>query len=527
MCVGQIAFAQDSGLTKRVDLYLKDAELLTATQMLTKQTGLQFVISPTADEFKKINLSLADVTAEQAISYICEAAGAYATKDENGVFIIRHGSKVAAEPKNGGVANTTPTKVKKPLKIERIKIMKGDPELIYEALTTGVISDPEGGLKKVQMWSKQWNEQDADPYMRALNQGRHLPVFSPSPTENPSNSYPRSVGKETANGVELPGEAANQFGGGGRPGGGFGGGQQGGGAGGGQNQQGGGQALAGGTGFVPEGITKVTYDPQDNSLIVEGTDEAINALRSVISLFDVAPKQVIIKVEFITTSTGLIRDLGMDWLYQRGAIVAGNRPGSFAHVGDPIFINYATGNVTTRLRQQISESGGKTVNAPLIRTLNNQTAVVQQVTQTTMFLTTNQVTNGIVLNQTVPVPITVQTGLAVKPRVNDDGTVTMFLTPQIQDFGQVRRGPDGQEIPDRLGQQIAVVARVKSGSTIALGGMTRKQYNTQVSRFPILSELPLIGNLFKSTTTQRTDSELIIFVTPLIIEDDDKGGFTP
>ena len=117
MCVGQIAFAQDSGLTKRVDLYLKDAELLTATQMLTKQTGLQFVISPTADEFKKINLSLADVTAEQAISYICEAAGAYATKDENGVFIIRHGSKVAAEPKNGGVANTTPTKVKKPLKI--------------------------------------------------------------------------------------------------------------------------------------------------------------------------------------------------------------------------------------------------------------------------------------------------------------------------------------------------------------------------------------------------------------------------
>jgi type II secretory pathway component GspD/PulD (secretin) len=329
----------------------------------------------------------------------------------------------------------------------------------------------------------------------------------------------------SANDISIPGEAAFQRSGGAGGGGGALGG--GGAAGGGGAGGAGGGALQAGTGFTPDGIRRVTYDPTDNSLIVEGDDEAIQQLRQLVAFFDQVPKQVVIKVEFITTSQSIIKSLGMDWLYQRGAVNAGNRPGTLARVSDPIFINYATGNITTRLRTLINEGDGKTVNAPLVRTLNNQTAIVNQTTQTTVFLASTTNGAGGVTTTFNPTTLTINTGLQVRPRINDDGWVTMTLAPQISDFGQVRRGPDGQEIPDVLSQQIRVVARVRSGQTIALAGLNRKSTTNSTSRFPILSDLPIIGQLFRSSSVQRNDSELLIFVTPYVVEDDTNGGLTP
>ena len=113
--------------------------------------------------------------------------------------------------------------------------------------------------------------------------------------------------------------------------------------------------------------------------------------------------------------------------------------------------------------------------------------------------------------------------LSITPRINGDRTITMNLQPQISGFGQLKRGPDGQEIPDILTQFISVVARVKNGETIALGGMTNKVDNYSESRIPILSDLPIIGQLFRGRNTTTSSSELIIFVTPTIVEDDNFG----
>jgi type II secretory pathway component GspD/PulD (secretin) len=99
----------------------------------------------------------------------------------------------------------------------------------------------------------------------------------------------------------------------------------------------------------------------------------------------------------------------------------------------------------------------------------------------------------------------------------------MFLNPQLQGFGQLKRGPDGSEIPDILTQSISVVARVKNGETIALGGLTNKVDNYSQSRIPILSDLPIIGQLFRGRNTNTNSSELIIFVTPTIVDEDVYG----
>jgi general secretion pathway protein D len=61
---------------------------------------------------------------------------------------------------------------------------------------------------------------------------------------------------------------------------------------------------------------------------------------------------------------------------------------------------------------------------------------------------------------------------------------------------------------------------VKNGETIALGGLNKKNDLSSRRRYPILSELPILGQFFRQRTTSRNDTELIIFVTPTVVEDD-------
>ena len=119
--------------------------------------------------------------------------------------------------------------------------------------------------------------------------------------------------------------------------------------------------------------------------------------------------------------------------------------------------------------------------------------------------------------------LTASTQLAIAPRINDDNTITVFLQPTIQSFVGTTRGPDGTELPNISNQAISVVARVKNGETIALGGLTDKNDNTNVSRVPLLSDLPIIGQFFRSTQRVKRNSDLLIFVTPRIIEEDEIG----
>ena len=526
LALGAGAAAQ-SGYATKVDLNLKDADLNSATHALTVQSGIKFVIAGSAEEFRPITLRVDGATPDVALRYICESAGATWTVDENGVYIIRHKDDKPA------VDNTPPSDplVKEPMRVQKIMIMKADPKHIYNLLVDPAAISVNDSLKQQNdIAVNQLRAHDRIPAapLVMVGNGNTQNTFYPSSTfEQPQNSNSP---------ITLPDENASL-------GGGFGGGQGGPGFGGSSGTSGGRGGTSGGQGFgqgggggagsatglqpgqglVPSDIQSVMYDPTDNSLIVRGTDEAIRQLEQLVAQFDNAPKQVIVKVEFITTSTSIDRALGIDWFYQRGSMFAGSRPGTFARAADPIFLNYATGNISTRLRTLLTEGWGRTVTSPLVRTLNNQTATIFNSATTTIFI--NTVTSGLggIIITPTPVTLTATTFLSVTPRINGDQTITVFLSPQLQGFGQLKRGPDGQEIPDVLTQSISVVARVKSGETIALGGLTNKVDNYSQSRIPILSDLPIIGQLFKGRDTNKTSSELIVFVTPTIVDENNYG----
>ncbi|MCC7434746.1 MAG: type II secretion system protein GspD [Methanoregulaceae archaeon] len=535
-----MALAQGTGSEVRVDLNLRDADMKAAIQVLMKETGMSIIFEASEEPFPKVTLNLPRVTAEDALMYICQAAGVYFRKDDNGVYII---SRKRPEVKP---VETPPNSTVKPAalarKVYKIKMMKADAQDVYEQMTVGIVSDPLRGFLEINRFkdvtSLNRGALTGSTPVYMLDHGDRNTTFSPVGT---NNSTPIVNRGENANGVTLPGEAAGQFGGG--PG--FGGGGQGGfsgggggqgglgggggglGGGGGQGGQGGQGGLSAG-GLIPEGIDYITYDPNDNSIIVRATEAEYQQLIQAISEFDTAPKQVTVKVEFITTTSSLSKSLGFDWLYSRGTIFAGNTPGTFARSGDPIFLSWQSGNFSTRLRALLQDGFGRVVASPVVRTLNNQPAFVSQGVNTVIFQSlVTSIGNGQVIRTTNPLQLTVGTQLALRPRINNDGTVTMFLTPSIQQLGQFRRDADGNEFPDTSFQQIAIVARVKSGDTIALAGFTNKSDNGTQSKFPVLGDLPIIGQFFRSTTREKNFSELLVFVTPTIMEDEDGGGIGP
>ena len=497
-----MAFAQSSSSEdKLVDVSLQDADLSTAVSMLTQRTGIMFVFTPATHEYAKINLHLTGVKASDAIKYICQAAGAYYQRDENGTYLISQDPPAA--PSTGA---TDASNAKQVHIVRRIQLQHADPRDVYMQLYNIDPYDFGARFKEMQAFDRVTNP---SPY----------PEMNPYPTNVQSSVQPTVVhtyeaprtGSESGNQINLPGEGAPQ-GAGGDFGGGGGQGFGGGGGGGGQGQ--GGTTLRGG--FIPPGIDVVSFDPTDNSLLVQGTEEAISGLEKIISEFDRAPKQVEIKVEFVTTASTVGTGLGYDVQFQRGTFLFNS---SFADATSPFFLAYSTGNLAFRLRALLDETHGHSVQAPTIRTMNNQPADIQAQTTTNLFLTSIQTTpNGNITTSTV-VPYRATTGLSVTPRINNDGTITMFLAPSVSDFGQIRHGPTG-DVPDIDSQTISVVARVRNGETIALGGLNKKNDLSSFRRYPILSELPIVGQFFKQRTTSRNDTELIIFVTPTIIEDD-------
>ena len=371
----------------------------------------------------------------------------------------------------------------------------------------------------------------------------------PSAANYASNySQHRSADAEQAN--QFPGGGGfggGGFGGGGFGGGGFNGGGGFGGGGGNPFQNGGGgftpqpfQNGPGGLGNgrngqqpqaqLPDGVSKLFALQSNNSIVVYATPDGFNQVKAIIKLLDVAPRQVQIKVEFVTASVTDVDALGVNFdlvPYPGLEISSSQGTGSFGGTIsglNPTFLQYQTGNIVAQLFQTLTRTRGKVVQAPLITTTNNVPATIQIVTQIPFF-TTGVVSNGGVAGGTTQSTqanfLPLHTGLTIVPRINADDSVTMNLQPQITDTtGQASVGG----IPPTISQSLTTLRTVRSGDTMVLGGLVRKQETASTQRIPILADIPYLGGLFRTRNKQINDQELLIFVTPTIISDTNDSG---
>jgi type IV pilus assembly protein PilQ len=117
-----------------------------------------------------------------------------------------------------------------------------------------------------------------------------------------------------------------------------------------------------------------------------------------------------------------------------------------------------------------------------------------------------------------------QLGIDVE-RIDDNGFVTMRVIPNVraiagtQDFGDLEITLLSERSLD------SGTIRLRDGQTLILSGIIQEQERSTVTKWPILGDLPIIGSLFRGSTTENTRAEVIVLVTPQVLDDSDRAGY--
>ncbi len=259
----------------------------------------------------------------------------------------------------------------------------------------------------------------------------------------------------------------------------------------------------------------VPYD-LNNSIMVRGDSGAIRQFQKDISVFDIPPRQVEVKCEFVEVDTVESKAFGIDWSIGK---TGRNFYTTFGPAGN-VWFDFANGNLTATVTAEMSQSIGKLVNAPIISTLNNIEGYISFTKTVPKF--TSQVSgdgvNPIATYSSEDVDVT--TDLYVTPRINRDNSIMMIIDANISDIVDMVYSPDGKSAsPSTTDQEINTIRRVYDGETVVIGGLIRQNQDHDVTKIPLLGDLPLIGPLFQSTSVSADDTELLIFITPRIIHD--------
>jgi general secretion pathway protein D len=107
--------------------------------------------------------------------------------------------------------------------------------------------------------------------------------------------------------------------------------------------------------------------------------------------------------------------------------------------------------------------------------------------------------------------------LQVTPSVNDGGLVTLIIDQSITDVGSVDAATGQRTFLER---NVSSTVAIRSGESVVLGGLIRDNESQGRSGIPLLMDIPIVGSLFSTTSTDNTRTELLIFISPRVLEGD-------
>jgi len=302
-------------------------------------------------------------------------------------------------------------------------------------------------------------------------------------------------------------------------------------------------------------------DFRTNSLIVTELPSRMPVVARTIAALDVPVPQVILEVEMLDVSKGVVDKIGVDWpeilakldmtLVQRASSFPfgqnsrlANNSGNTATItsqtatpsgwnnvswitnnfGPSIFTAIGSELILYYLRTQTDT---RTLARPKILTLNNDPAEIRITTQEVVGEKKTTAEEGGAASVTYEAE-RYETGvsLRVTPQINlDTGEVTMFIVPTVAEanvstttsaFGATYWNPEVRSTKS--------IVKAKDGETIVIGGLIRNEYSESTQSLPFLGDIPLIGKLFqykyKDKDRQR---ELLVFITPHIVKDTTLG----
>jgi general secretion pathway protein D len=301
-------------------------------------------------------------------------------------------------------------------------------------------------------------------------------------------------------------------------------------------------------GTIPDAY--FTIDPETRRVVVIAPEEAMPYVMQVLTNLDKPKPQVLIKVVFLEVTHNNALDLGLEggWtksvgggntgnasdVFGLGGLTSASTNLSFNQVGQPINSFTAAGPITSQgaglyqvlganyqvtLRAIAQAGNAKVLSRPSILARNNQPA--QIVVGEQVPLITSVSYNG--LNGTPINAVSYENVgviLNVTPFITSDGLVEMIVAPQVSSIDStlsvpISAGVNAPVIDTRSANTVAVTP---DGQTVILGGLIQNSKSVTDTKIPFLGDIPLLGNLFKRKQKSDSQTELIIFLTPYIVE---------
>lgn len=254
----------------------------------------------------------------------------------------------------------------------------------------------------------------------------------------------------------------------------------------------------------------------DNALIVTDIPGTLQRVSSLIRSLDSKTRQVMIEARIVEISQSDEQDLGIRWnaithdATANPRVTASSNPLIFGTVGS-IAVGTLQSGVDINATLSALEAKGmvNTISNPRIATLDNQSAKISA--SQDIPYTTSMVSNGVV--STVVNYLKLPIELEVTPHIAKNRQVV--LRPATLTVTTVVNPGNPPETSTRSASTQMVVG---DGETIAIGGLFRIVENTKESKIPLLGDIPLLGLLFKSSSTVKNKVALVVFLTPHVLE---------
>lgn len=266
----------------------------------------------------------------------------------------------------------------------------------------------------------------------------------------------------------------------------------------------------------------VIVDVRTNTLIVRDTAKKLEEIRELLKLLDMPIRQVLIEARIVLATTDFAKEIGVRFGVTEGNSNKGNTVyGADASVDLPAAVGAGSGGalaltlmraadyvLNLELSALQDEGRGEILANPRILTSDRCEAMIKEGNRIPF-------TSGDIQNRTVTL-VEAVLELRVTPQITPNGSIIMDLS-----ISDNTPGPTlgGNLQPSIRTQELTTSIHVDNGQTLVLGGIYKQKKNSATNKVPFFADLPGIGFLFKKQVNNNSREELLIFVTPKIIED--------
>lgn len=270
----------------------------------------------------------------------------------------------------------------------------------------------------------------------------------------------------------------------------------------------------------------IVADDSNNSLIITATPREYKRVRQILSRIDLAANQVLLEATIAEVTLTDNLKFGLKWFFEKGnsstEFTAAN-VGAIASgfPGFSYFLN--TPNVKVALDALNKVTTVNLVSSPSLMVLDNKKAVLQigdevpvaTAQQQGVVAAGSPVLNSISFRSTGVI-------LGITPRVSDNGRIQLEIEQEVSDAKSTTTS--NLESPTISQRRIKTTVAVNDGQAIVLAGLMRDNNQVDHHKVPLIGDIPVVGNLFKSKDDTITRTELLIAITPHIVKDPRQVG---